>query len=68
MTRRQCQRAAARRHTIADYIMGALCALLIAFVTINWITGCGTFTRTIDGKIIHGTCVGIPAFAITTPQ
>lgn len=68
MTRRQRQRAAARRNIIAEYIVGALCALLITFVTINWITGCGTFTRTIDGKIIHGKCVGIPAFAITTPQ
>lgn len=48
--------------------MGALCALLFTFLAINWIMGCGTFTRTIDGKIIHGKCVGIPAFAITTPQ
>ena len=66
MTRRQA-RAIARRNTIRDYVMGALFALLTTIVVINWMTGCGTFTRTPEGRIIHGSCVFIPAFAIHTP-
>lgn len=47
--------------------MCAFYALLTALLIANWFTGCGTFTRTIEGEIIHGSCVFIPAFAIHTP-
>ena len=41
-------------------LLGALYGLLTAWVLVNWVTGCGTFERTIDGQIIHGQCVLIP--------
>ena len=40
--------------------MGAITGLLIAWLGINWITGCGETTRTITGKYIKGECVLVP--------
>ena len=66
MTCRQA-RSMARRNSIKEQVMCAFYALLTALLIANWFTGCGTFTRTIEGEIIHGSCVFIPAFAIHTP-
>lgn len=66
MTRRQA-RAIERRNLIGEYVMGSVAILLTLLLAFNWMSGCGTFTRTIDGKIIHGSCVFIPSFAIHTP-
>lgn len=35
-------------------------ALLFSWVAINWVTGCGEYTRTTDGNIIWGQCVLVP--------
>ena len=40
--------------------MGAMMGLLIAWLGINWITGCGETTRTITGNYIKGECVLVP--------
>lgn len=66
MTRRQAQ-AIARRSQIKEFVVVTLFALLTTIIVINWMTGCGTFTRTPEGRIIHGSCVFIPSFAIHTP-
>ena len=45
---------------IKNTALGALYGLLIAWVVINWVIGCGEFTRTVDGQILHGKCVLVP--------
>lgn len=57
-----------RRNSIISHVFDvtmatfgtAFIALLITWLMINWITGCGEVTRTIDGKIIQGECVLVP--------
>ena len=40
--------------------LGAITGLLIAWLGINWITGCGETTRTITGNYLKGECVLVP--------
>ena len=40
--------------------LGAITGLLIAWVGINAVIGCGETTRTIDGTYIKGECVLVP--------
>ena len=57
-----------RIQVVLDRVFGALYALLcvaivsllIAWLGINWITGCGQTMRTIDGIYIEGDCVLVP--------
>lgn len=46
--------------SITHIWLGSLMGLLTAWLLINWITGCGDITRTIDGHYVHGTCVFVP--------
>ena len=54
----------ATRTTVAEVIgqiaMGAIMGILIAWLGINWITGCGETTRTVNGDYIKGECVLVP--------
>ncbi|MAS98930.1 MAG: hypothetical protein CMF29_08445 [Kiritimatiellaceae bacterium] len=43
-----------------EMLQAIVIALLFSWVAINWVTGCGTYDRTIDGKIIWGHCVLVP--------
>jgi len=58
------QRARARRSrndlSLREFILAITCALLTTWVAINWITGCGTFESTLDGRILYGECVLVP--------
>ena len=45
---------------IACTIGSCFVGLLIAWVCINAITGCGEVTRTMDGTYIKGECVLVP--------
>jgi hypothetical protein len=45
---------------IGQIAMGAIMGILIAWLGINWITGCGETTRTVDGIYIKGECVLVP--------
>tara|TARA_R100000935_G_scaffold31868_1_gene52389 strand:- start:250 stop:462 length:213 start_codon:yes stop_codon:yes gene_type:complete len=40
--------------------MGCMIGILSAWLGINWITGCGEVTRTMDGTYIKGECVLVP--------
>ena len=46
--------------TVLMLTFGLILGTLIGWLGINVITGCGDFTRTIDGEIIHGKCVAVP--------
>ena len=48
------------KHALIQAFQAITIALLISWVAINWVTGCGEYTRTIDGKIIWGQCVLVP--------
>ena len=64
-TTRAESRRAARRATIYQLVwvtlgkalVVALAGVLIAWVLINWMMGCGETFTTIDGAIIHGECI-----------
>ena len=45
---------------IALTFAGCFGGLLVAWLCINAITGCGEVTRTIDGTYIEGECVLVP--------
>jgi len=44
----------------SNIALGAITGILVAWLGINWITGCGETTRTIDGTYIKGECVLVP--------
>ena len=44
----------------ANIALGSLTGILVAWLGINWITGCGETTRTINGDYIKGECVLVP--------
>jgi predicted membrane protein len=43
--------------TLGKALGAALVGVLIAWVLINWMMGCGETFTTIDGAIIHGECI-----------
>lgn len=45
---------------IALTLAGGFSGLLVAWLGINAITGCGEVTRTMDGTYIKGECVMVP--------
>ena len=45
---------------ISVTFVGACFGLLVAWLGINAITGCGEVTRTVDGTYIKGECVMVP--------
>ena len=44
----------------SNIALGAITGILVAWLGINWITGCGETTRTINGDYIKGECVLVP--------
>jgi len=62
-TRRSRHETALRTRVVevvGQVALGSLLGVLIAWMGINWITGCGETTRTIDGTYIRGECVLVP--------
>lgn len=59
-TRRQLELKVEITRIIALTFAGCFGGLLVAWVGINAITGCGEVTRTIDGTYIKGECVLVP--------
>lgn len=45
---------------LGQIAIGAIMGCIVAWLGINWITGCGETTRTIDGGYIKGECVLVP--------
>lgn len=43
--------------TLGKALGAALVGVLIAWVMINWMMGCGETFTTIDGAVIYGECV-----------
>lgn len=59
-TRRQLELKVEITRIIATTLAVCFGGLLVAWVGINAITGCGEVTRTIDGTYIKGECVLVP--------
>lgn len=46
--------------TIGSILIAAIFGLMLAWVGINWVTGCGETFITYTGERIHGECVFMP--------
>ena len=46
--------------TIGSVLIAAIFGLMLAWVGINWVTGCGETFITYTGERIHGECVFMP--------
>ena len=46
--------------TIGSVLIAAILGLMLAWVGINWVTGCGETFITYTGERIHGECVFMP--------
>lgn len=46
--------------TIGNILIAAIFGLMLAWVGINWVTGCGETFITYTGERIHGECVFMP--------
>ena len=42
------------------FVLSIFAGLMFGWLGINWITGCGEVTRTVDGTYLKGECVLVP--------
>ena len=45
---------------LAGMVVAMFMSMLVTWVVINWLIGCGEIIRTVDGLVLYGECVLMP--------
>lgn len=45
---------------LGGMVVAMFMSMLVTWVVINWLIGCGEIIRTVDGLVLYGECVLMP--------